>query len=170
MLKHRKLLILASLLIAIAAGAFILYHRSTQSPEPARLLPEGDLILYANLKPAHLFDLGKSGTVQLEGEYKDFVDKTGIQFERDLDEVAMSRRDTADGRDVESSEVFVGKFDQTRIGFGYVDDCLILGLNYITNYTYSGNVQANHTIMLQLNLRTLGGTSVSQGVGRPTSN
>ena len=32
------------------------------------------------------------------------------------------------------------KFDQTRIGLGYVDDCLILGLNYITNYTYSGNV------------------------------
>jgi hypothetical protein len=115
MLKHRKLLILASLLIGLAAGAFILYYRGAQSPEPARLLPEGSLILYANLKPAHLFDLGKSGTVQLEGDYKDFVDKTGIQFERDLDEVAMSRRDTADGRDVESSEIFVGKFDQTRL-------------------------------------------------------
>ena len=60
--------------------------------------------------------------------------------------------------------------DQTRLGLGYVDDCVILGLNYVTNYTYSGNVQANHTVMLQLNLRTLGGTSVSQGVGRPASN
>ena len=29
-----------------------------------------------------------------------------------------------------------GKFDQTSIGVGYIDDCLILGLNYITNYTY----------------------------------
>ena len=48
-------------------------------------------------------------------------------------------------------DINAGKFDQTRIGLGYVDDCLILGLNYITNYTYSGNVQANHTIMLQLN-------------------
>jgi hypothetical protein len=38
-------------------------------------------------------------------------------------------------------------------------------VNYITNYIYSGNVTSNHTIMLQLNLRTLGGTSVSQGVG-----
>ncbi|MFY9684214.1 MAG: LPS-assembly protein LptD [Pseudolabrys sp.] len=63
-----------------------------------------------------------------------------------------------------------GKFDQTRIGVGYVDDCLILGLNYITNYTYSGNVQANHTVTLQLSLRTLGGTSVGQPVGRPASN
>jgi LPS-assembly protein len=67
-------------------------------------------------------------------------------------------------------DINAGKFDQTRIGLGYVDDCLILGLNYITNYTYSGNVQANHTVMLQLNLRTLGGTSVSQGVGHQTSN
>ena len=56
------------------------------------------------------------------------------------------------------------KFDQTRIGLGYVDDCLILALNYITSYTYSGNPTADHTIMLQLSLRTIGGTSVSQGV------
>ncbi len=57
-----------------------------------------------------------------------------------------------------------GKFDQTRIGLGYVDDCLIFGLNYITSYSYSGNPGVNHTIMLQLSLRTLGGTSLSQGV------
>ena len=67
-------------------------------------------------------------------------------------------------------DINAGKFDQTRVGVGYVDDCLILGLNYITNYTYSGNVQANHPVMLQLSLRTLGGTSVGQPVGRPASN
>jgi LPS-assembly protein len=67
-------------------------------------------------------------------------------------------------------DIVAGKFDQTRLGLGYVDDCVILGLNYITNYTYSGNVQANHTVMLQLNLRTLGGTSVGQKVGSPASN
>jgi hypothetical protein len=43
------------------------------------------------------------------------VEQTGIQFERDLDEVAMSRRDTADGRDVESAEIFVGRFDAARL-------------------------------------------------------
>jgi len=62
-------------------------------------------------------------------------------------------------------DINAGKFDQTQLGLGYVDDCLILGLNYITNYTYSGNVEASHQIMLQLSLRTLGGTSVSQSVG-----
>ena len=58
-------------------------------------------------------------------------------------------------------DINAGKFDQTRVGLGYVDDCLILALNYITNYTYSGNVSTNHQIMLQLSLRTLGGTAVS---------
>jgi len=63
-------------------------------------------------------------------------------------------------------DINANKFDQTRIGFGYVDDCLILALNYITNYSYGTGIPSiNHTIMLQLNLRTLGGTSVSQAVG-----
>ncbi len=56
------------------------------------------------------------------------------------------------------------KFDQTRFGVGYVDDCLILALNYITSYTYSGNPGVNHAIMLQLSLRTIGETAVSQNV------
>jgi hypothetical protein len=115
MFKHRKLLILATLLVAAAAVGFVLYHRTTQVPEAARRLPEGNLIVYANLKPVHLFDLNKSGTVQPQGEYKDFVDRTGIQPERDIDEVAMSRRDTPDGRDVESSEILVGHYDQARL-------------------------------------------------------
>ncbi len=62
-------------------------------------------------------------------------------------------------------DIYAGSFDQTRLGLGYVDDCMIFALNYITNYTYSGNPGINHTIMLQMTLRTLGGTSVSQGVG-----
>jgi len=54
-------------------------------------------------------------------------------------------------------DIAAGKFDQTRVGFGYIDDCFILSLNYYTDYTYSGNVTANQTVMLQFNLRTLGG-------------
>src|SRR4051794_33500059 len=106
MSKYRKLLISAALLLIAAAAGLFFYLRAAQAPEAARLLPEGDFILYANLKPVHMFDLGKSGPIQLEGDYKDFVAQTGIQFERDLDVVAMSRRDAPDGRDVESSEIF----------------------------------------------------------------
>jgi LPS-assembly protein len=57
------------------------------------------------------------------------------------------------------------KFDQTQFGIGYIDDCFILGLNYITSYSYSGNPTADHRIMLQLSLRTIGGTSFGQSVG-----
>ena len=115
MFKHRKLLISAILLVAAAAVGFVLYHQSTQIPEAARLLPEGDLIVYANLKPVHLFDLNKTGSIQPQGDYKEFMDRTGIQPERDIDEVAVSRRDTPDGRDVESSEILIGHFDQNRL-------------------------------------------------------
>ncbi|HZP78074.1 MAG TPA: LPS-assembly protein LptD [Pseudolabrys sp.] len=66
-------------------------------------------------------------------------------------------------------DIEAGKFDQTRIGFGYVDDCLIFALNYITSYTYSGNPVADHRVMLQMSLRTIGGTSISQPVGTPAS-
>lgn len=62
-------------------------------------------------------------------------------------------------------DVNAKKFSQTSVGLGYIDDCLILGLNYITSYVYSGNVSATHQVMLQLSLRTLGGTSVTQSVG-----
>jgi LPS-assembly protein len=61
-------------------------------------------------------------------------------------------------------DIDADKFDQTRLGAGYIDDCLILALNYITSYTYSGNPTKDHRLMLQLSLRTLGSTSGSTGV------
>jgi LPS-assembly protein len=63
-------------------------------------------------------------------------------------------------------DINADKFDQTRFGLGYIDDCLILAVNYITSYSYGSGVPVlDHTIMLQLSLRTLGGTAVSQSVG-----
>jgi LPS-assembly protein len=55
------------------------------------------------------------------------------------------------------------------IGAGYVDDCFMVAMNYITDYSYSGNPKVDHRIMLQIGLRTLGGTSVSQHLGSPTA-
>jgi LPS-assembly protein len=64
-------------------------------------------------------------------------------------------------------DINAGKFDQYRIGLGYIDDCLIFGVNYITSYSYdvTGSPVLDHQVMLQLSLRTLGGTAVSQNVG-----
>ena len=57
----------------------------------------------------------------------------------------------------------------TLFGVGYIDDCMILALNYMTNYTYSGNVTTDQRFMLQLTLRTLGG-GASQPVCRDHPN
>ncbi len=57
---------------------------------------------------------------------------------------------------------------QTQVGVGYIDDCFLLGLNYVTDYTYSTSLpESNHTVMLQFGLRTLGSTT-SSGVGANT--
>ena len=58
--------------------------------------------------------------------------------------------------DLEANEI-----NQYTIGAGYVDDCFVLGLNYVTSYTYSAGTtppKLNHAVMLQLGLRTLGQT------------
>jgi LPS-assembly protein len=57
----------------------------------------------------------------------------------------------------------------TAFGVGYIDECLIVALNYMTNYSYSGNVTADQRVMLQITLRTLGGGSFDQGISsQPT--
>ncbi len=61
-------------------------------------------------------------------------------------------------------DLLARQVSQTQMGVGYIDDCLILALNYITDYAYSGSLSTNHTFMMQLSLRTLGGNTSNQGV------
>ena len=65
-------------------------------------------------------------------------------------------------------DVDADKIDQTRLGVGYIDDCLILAVNYITNYAYSGNPTTVHQITLQMSLRTLGTTSSTPATSSQT--
>jgi hypothetical protein len=37
-------------------------------------------------------------------------------------------------------------------------------VNYITSYNYSGTTQTDNKVLLVINLRTIGGTSFSQGL------
>jgi LPS-assembly protein len=55
-------------------------------------------------------------------------------------------------------DLIAHQFNQERIGFGYVDDCLMLAFNYITDYAYNGTAapKLNTGFGLQLSLRTLG--------------
>ena len=56
-----------------------------------------------------------------------------------------------------------GQFDQSRVGLGYVDDCVLLSFNYYTYFTYVGLPAAfhNNAYMLQFSLRTLGPDFIS---------
>jgi len=58
---------------------------------------------------------------------------------------------------------------ETQLGVGYIDDCLILALNYITEFNYNSTQKQNHSVMLQLSLRTLGGNTISTGLPSASS-
>lgn len=51
-----------------------------------------------------------------------------------------------------------------RLGLGYIDDCFAISLNYYTDYNYSGTTTTDQKVMVIINLRTIGGTSFSQGL------
>jgi LPS-assembly protein len=55
-------------------------------------------------------------------------------------------------------DLIAHQFNQTRLGVGYVDDCLMLSLNFVTGYAYNGTATPvqNTGFMLNLSLRTLG--------------
>jgi hypothetical protein len=111
-----------SLLIAlalIAALVFAIALRKAAPPEAARLLPESDAIVYANLKPLRLATHFDRTQITRSPDYQQFIDATGIVPERDLDAVAFAlhRMDDPNGPNgpVGYSEVFEGRFDGQRL-------------------------------------------------------
>jgi LPS-assembly protein len=64
------------------------------------------------------------------------------------------------------------KINQYTLGAGYVDDCFVLAVNYVTSYSYTTNLATppvmNQTVMLQLGLRTLGSSTGGSGTGGVT--
>jgi LPS-assembly protein len=65
-------------------------------------------------------------------------------------------------------DLVANQINQYVIGAGYVDDCFVLGMNYVTSYTYvAGNTPPtlSHAFMLQLGLRTIAQTSTTAGGG-----
>ena len=57
--------------------------------EPQILLPESDGIVYANLRPLHAFMHKNMKPASHDADYQSFIDATGIDWERDLEEAAM---------------------------------------------------------------------------------
>jgi hypothetical protein len=83
---RRTLLIVAAVLVLLILAVFL---RSKAPPEAARLLPESDGILFINLKPVRSF-FKKVKAPERTPDYQQFIDATGIDWERDLDQVAIA--------------------------------------------------------------------------------
>ncbi len=115
-LRRTVFLSLAVLLPVAVAVTVWFGHRP---PRVARLLPEADAILYANLKPARLATHFDRSAPPRSPDFQAFVDATGIVPERDLDEVAfaLTRRPDPAGPNgpVAYTEIFLGRFDSARL-------------------------------------------------------
>jgi hypothetical protein len=84
---RRTFWIVAAVLVLLAAAIFL---RSKAPPEAARLLPESEGVVYINFRPLRVFFRKQLKAPERVPEYQQFVDATGIDWERDLDEAAIA--------------------------------------------------------------------------------
>ena len=132
---RRTLLVVAGVLLLLAVAVFL---RSKAPPEAARLLPESDGILYINLKPIRVFLHKDLKPPERVPEYQQFVDATGIDWERDLDSAAVALHRMPDPKGpngpVAYSMVLSGKLTGKRLN------------TWLEAHASSREVYAGHTI------------------------
>jgi hypothetical protein len=130
-----SLLLMLALMVALIVALFL---RKAAPPEVARLLPESDAIVYANLKPLRAATHFDRSPIDRSPEYQQFIDATGIVPERDLDAAAFAlhRMDDPNGANgpVGYSEVFEGRFDGERLS------------RYLTTIATAKETYADHDI------------------------
>jgi len=121
---RRSVPILIAVVVIAAAIALIVTLRKHAPPEAARLLPGADGFFYINLKWIRTFNAtAQLPPVSREPGYQKFVDETGFQFERDLDQAAFAvhypqswgEGTAGSAPEARFSEIFVGKFDSGRM-------------------------------------------------------
>src|SRR6266702_6605882 len=134
---RRTLLVVAAVVVLLALAVFL---RSKAPPEAARLLPESDGIVYMNLRPVRTFFKANLKPPQRVPEYAEFVEATGIDWERDLDQaaIALHRMTEPYGPNgpVSYSMVLVGKLTGARLN-GW------LGAHATSRETYLGHTVYN---------------------------
>jgi hypothetical protein len=110
------IIIISLLLLLVALAAYL---RRKAPPEAARLLPESDCILYFNLRPLRAYTHFDRNQIPRDPQYQTFIDATGFEFERDLDEAAFGLHRMANplgpNGAVAYSEVFLGHIDGKRL-------------------------------------------------------
>ena len=118
-MRDTKRLTLALAALTVLLLSLLIVWRSARPPAIARLLPESDAILYADLHPLRLATHFDRDPPERTPGYQRFVDATGIVPERDLDELAFSllRRPDPTGPNgpVAWSEIASVRFDPARL-------------------------------------------------------
>jgi len=118
---RRSLPILIGVLLVAGAVALVVVLRKHAPPEPARLLPGAEGFIYVDLKWMRRVNLlGNLPQVFHEPEYEEFIQATGIEPERDLEEAALAvhyplNMAGARGAELRFSEVLVGHFQAERL-------------------------------------------------------
>lgn len=134
---RRTLLVVAGVLVLLALAVFL---RSKAPPEAARLLPECDGIVYVNLKPVRTFFKAKLKPPSRVPEYEQFVEATGIDWERDLDQaaIALHRMEDPHGPNgpVAYSMVLVGKLTGTKLNH-WIESQAVARETYAGHTVYS---------------------------------
>jgi hypothetical protein len=137
----RVLLIAAPLAVILLALGLLVARQSP--PRAARLLPEADAIVYANLSAIRLATHLDEKPVPHSPEYQRFIDATGILFERDLDSAAFAlhRMPNPNGPNglVAYSEIFIGRFDPKRLS-GYLASIATARENYAGHDIYTVSI------------------------------
>lgn len=117
----RSLPIVLGVVVIAAAVTLIVQIRKHAPPEPARLLPGADAFFYINLKRVRTVNaVNQLPPVSHDPEYERFIQETGFQFERDLDEAAFAVHAggspaTASSPQTRFSEVLIGKIQADRL-------------------------------------------------------
>lgn len=119
MMRRRTRITISIVVVVLLLLAGAIYLRKISPPEVARLLPESDGIVYVNLRPLRTATHFDQHPVQHDADYQHFIDETGIDPERDLDQAAfaLERMPNPNGPNgpVAFSEVFQGRFHARRL-------------------------------------------------------
>lgn len=138
MTHRRTKLSIAIAVVVLLLLAAAVYLRKEAPPEAARLLPESDGIVYLNLRPLRAATHFDEHPVAHSPEYQRFIDATGINVEKDLDEAAFAlhRMGNPNGPNgaVAFSEAFIGHFDGRRLAA------------YLASIATAEETYARHTI------------------------
>src|SRR3989449_6868553 len=116
---RRSFPIFVGVLLVAAALTIIVQLRKHAPPEPARLLPGADGFLYVNLKWVRRINTGAQlPPVSHDPEYEQFIQATGFQFERDLDQAAFAIHYPTRAGPSEPprfTEIFTGKINGEKL-------------------------------------------------------